>query len=241
MRKQAFNLIEILISMIVIIFAMFIIISFLPLANQQQSEALNQTHLANVAQDMVDYIKSQPQDALNTVAGVATPIEDQYNFINSINSSKLTSTLKRSVFGQELSTNGSTVIKGRSGSETEAFLIQSVNSINGIDVKEAEVEARIWRIPASLAFSNQRADSDGTPAVGSPTNGQTYALLEFNNITDQGRSISPGTAVDPQNVTSTLKARTTRIMIEFSWPLNKTYDERKKETIFFDQQVVTQN
>lgn len=232
MRKssQNFNLIEILISMIVIVFAMFVIISFLPLAQGQQAAASNQTHLANFAQNMMAYIKTEAQDSL---AGE----EAQYDLINSISSSKSLLETKRSSFDTSTPAqeNGSTKIYSHKTSSS-IFLIRSMSTVNAREVKEAEIEVRLWKSPSVFHYSQQEAFVASSPSVNNATNTQNYSSITLDNI-----YISSGNAVDPDSINEALRTRTTRIVLEFSWPLNSKYENRQKKTLFFDQQILTKN
>ena len=120
------------------------------------------------------------------------------------------------------------------------FLIRSVNTINGTDFKEAELEVRIWQKASTIHYTSSRADSGASPSLNSSENGQIYAELNLNYAETGGLpsnsnldNITPTHAIDPQNTSESLKNRTTRVLLEFSWPLNFDYDKRQKETLFF--------
>ena len=232
LQKQ-FNLIEILISMVVIIFAMFIIISFIPLAQNQQSQAINQTHLSNFAQDIVNYIKSEPQDALNEDSTI-TNKNAQYQLISSFPDSKATFDTRRGNFSPTATLeNGSTKIYPHS-TDDSVFLIQSITNINGVDVKEAEIEARIWKTPSSFHYSTVRALDGASPTANTPhQSDQNYGEVSFTNT-----HINSSNAVYAEDTDQAIQTRTTRIMIEFSWPINRDYDDREKDFIFFDHQLL---
>lgn len=230
LRKNSFNLIEILISMIVIIFAMFIIISFLPLANQQNSQAINQTHLANFAQNIISYIKSQPQDV------IYSNNNSQYSMIEGFPTSKSTFETNTSHFNTRNPVNENGVIKIYSHNSSDSiFLIRSESIVNNIDVKEAEIEARIFRREADFHYSTHLANSSASPSVNtSHTTGQNYASLTLS-----GNQIKPSESVLPYKTNYQISTESTRIMIEFSWPLNREYEKREKEFVFFDHQIIT--
>lgn len=207
-NSQKFNLIEILISMVVIIFAMFIMISFIPLAQNQTSKSINMNQAANFSEHFISFLKNtEIDDIISTfpLAGDFDKTQDtSRSDYPSFNDSE----------GSEWDDDGSTHLYPASSNAKGLFKIVSYSTINNVKVKEAEIEARVW-----LSDDIQLLSAYGTDIHNKSLSPKYFDNLDEykNSATDQSR---------PPKVV--------RINIEFSWPLNKPYSKRTKSFFFYE-------
>ena len=193
--------------MIVIIFAMFIIISFLPLAEKQHREAINQAQVGHFAEHFFTYLKNQ--DAADIISSFnAQSYSDVQNITsNASEYDSLPSTGLTTADGWV--NNGSTYLYANKNSKKGLFKILNYTTVNGTEVKDTEVELRVWRssnIPLKSSTTSSTVDStyfDNLDSYKSPADARKYPTI-------------------------------TRVHLEFSWPLNAAYDKRQKEYLFYD-------
>ena len=215
MIKLKFNLIEILISMIVIIFAMFIIMSFIPLASQQASEAQIRGQISNFSNSFLSYLQKQSTAQIKSafpivtdydtdIAGVTTT-RSEYDSIND-------STGVSASDGWQSQDNSYLHINTTS-SKKHFFKITQFSRIddgtsNGRIVKDTEVELRTWRTEPSLRnnINNITIDTDYFNSISSYRSSNDIDVIPF----------------------------VTRVHMEFSWPIKKPYSERQKVYLFYD-------
>lgn len=213
LRNQKFNLIEILISMIVIIFAMFIILSFIPLSEKQSREAQIMSQVSNFSDNFISYLKQQDSTDITNTFPLVT---DYATSIGNVNSNKTEyDTLTNSNLGVSANdgwlNSNNTYLHINKNSRDGFFKITKATLINNAYAKDSEVELRAWRT---------------SPTVRSSTDSSNSAVLSathFNSLSSYKSSTD-----------SDIIPFITRIHMEFSWPLNAPYADRTKVYSFYD-------
>lgn len=207
-KHQNFNLIEILISMVVIIFAMFIMVSFIPLAQNQTSKSVNMNQALNFSEHFISYIKSQEiDDVIETF-----PLAGEFNRTQDTNRSNYPS-FKSSTGLDEWDQDGATHLYSESSDAKGLFKLVSYSTINNQKVKEAELEARIWI-----------SDIKMRSAYGSSVHSASLSSDHFDGLKDYKNE-----ATDESQ-----SPKSARVNIEFSWPINMPYEKRTKAFFFYD-------
>ena len=204
-----FNLIEILISMVVIIFAMFIMISFIPLAQNQTSKTINMNQAANFSEHFISFLKNKEVDDIIDTFPLAADFDKTQDTSRANYSS-----FKDSTGLDEWDGNGSTQLYAASSNAKGLFKIVSYSTINNIKVKEAEIEARVWISDDIKLLS----------AYGNELHRTALAPDHFDNLEEYKNS-----ATDESK-----SPKIVRINVEFSWPINKPYAKRTKSFFFYD-------
>lgn len=219
-NKKSFNLIEILISMIVIIFAMFIILSFLPLAQKQSQAAHMSSQVSNFSENFLSYLKQQKStEIINTFPFVENSTSSNYETsissvtTNSFQYDKLSDNTGIDETEGWLTSNNSYLHPHKS--QDGFFKITKATTINNVLVKDTEIELRSWRTSPTV-----RSSSNDTPNT-------AIASDHFDNLSNYKSSND-----------SDIIPFTTRIHLEFSWPLNRSYSKREKFYTFYDIHIL---
>lgn len=209
-KKANFNLIEILISMIVIIFAMFILVSLFPLSMKESSEASQLNNIAGLTESVSSFIKRLPLDSSSDFALADLPTSKPTTETNRALYPKLSS----STFDSAEDIAFQTKLLEHNSSSAGLFLLSSydevVNGSTTTKTKIAEIEVRIWHSAVS-------ANSDFT--------GNSSWVSNPANFMDSSLKSSSA-------LTSLHYPTVTYVNVEFSWPLNKAYAERQKKFFF---------
>ena len=215
--NKNFNLIEVLISFVVIIFSLFILLSLFPLATKQTSVATNLNHIASFTQSLAAYIKQRPIDESGVIS-LNSFRNDSGSPKPEMDSKRDDYTkLKSSSFDDEDDIAFQTKIIPHD-TQKGLFLISAFDEFDhdndpktdGKKTKLSEVEVRIWHSPVEVSSTfNGNTNWTSNPAT-------------FNDKSLQSTSTS----------TDIKFPTVTRLNVEFSWPLNREYDEREKKFLF---------
>lgn len=195
--------------MIVIIFAMFIMISFIPLAQSQTSKSINMNQAANFSEHFISFLKNKEIDDIISTF----PLAADFNRTQDTSRANYAS-FKDSTGLSEWNGDGSTQLYAESSNAKGLFKIVSYSTINNIKVKEAEIEARVW-----LSDDIKLLSSYGTQLHSSALEADHFDdLIDYkNSSTDESKS-----------------PKTVRINIQFSWPINKPHAQRTSSFFFYD-------
>ena len=206
-RLQKFNLIEVIISFIVIIFSLFILVSFTTLSLQNSTESFNAGQVSNCSDNLTAFIKRLPVEATGSMSlsdfPTTKPMTDtRRSQYPSLSAATLDSS-NEIAFQTHILENTTT---------PGAYLVSTYDEINSIKTKRIEYEVRIWHSEVS-ADSNF---STNTSWVSNPASFKDTSLKSSASISNLNYS--------------TL----TKLNIEFSWPINRAYDDRSKKYFFIN-------
>ena len=217
MQKKNFNLIEVLISFVVIIFSLFILLSLFPLSTKQTSAATNLNHIASFTQSLAAYIKQRPISD-NDVISLTDFRNDTGTPKPEMDSKRDEYTkIKSSQYDDEEEIAFQTKIIPHK-SEKGLFLISAFDEVDhdndpntdGKKTKLSEVEVRIWHSPVEVSSTFEGNNN----WISNPASFNDKSLQSSSTSTD-------------------IKFPTiTRLNVEFSWPLNREYEEREKKFLF---------
>lgn len=210
MKKNNFNLIEILISFIVIMFALFILVSLFPLSMKETREATNLNHIAGLTESLSSFVKRLPLESNTDFSLSDFPTTKPTSDTSRIIYPKLTDDDFDSAEDIAFQTK---FLKHKS-STPGLYLLSAYDEIaNGsttTKTKLAEIEVRVWH----SAVSSSSDFSGNSTWISNPA--------EFKDNSLQSTSA----------LTSLHYPTVTRVNIEFSWPLNKPYADRQKKFFF---------
>lgn len=225
--SHRFNLIEILISMVVIIFAMFILMSFIPLAQKKAQSSINIAQISSFNDHLNYYLKHELTWS-ELISQHSTT-----KFDNSTNKSDYLK-LHTGALSTELYEVNQTAIHKNKNNNKGVYRIVSFSIINDKVITEAEVEARVWLLPSEAFFSTK-----GTTELQTDT--PLYLATQTDSSIDDASSSITAQKVNNQSGTlnfTDVTNRSLRIMIEYSWPINKTYSKRSTKTVFIDHMAL---
>ena len=206
MKRQNFNLIEILISFIVIMFALFILVSLFPLSIKESREASRLSHIAGLTESLSSFVKR-------------LSIESNTEFsLSDFPSTKPTANSTRGQYpkiSESSFENGEdiafqTKLLEQNSGTPGLYLLSAYDDINGTRTKIAELEVRIWH--SSVSSSSNFTGNNNW--ISNPAEFKDSSLKSSSALTNLHYPT------------------VTRVNIEFSWPLNKTYSERQKKFFF---------
>ena len=221
--RNYFNLIEILISFIVIVFSLFVLLSLFPLSIKQTDEASKLNYVAGLTESLSAYIKTLPLDEAGELSLSDFPAPS--SALADAKPKADTSKLIYPEFTDESAYNAAdevafqtVILNPKNASARGYFLLSSYEIIDGVRVKLSEVEARIWH--SNVAASNSATAPAGTNLV---------ANASFSD-----------NALEPSSLDGLKFPLVSRVNVEFSWPLNKAYDDRQKKYFFLTLNRLTE-
>lgn len=214
-KKKQFNLIEVLISFVVIMFAMFVLVSFFSISNSNSRDSLNSTTISSDVNNLLSLVKTLPLESddsseitLSSFAGSQPTSETKrsdYPSISSASYNNSTGAISFSSANHTALAFNTEIIEHPS--VDGAYLIlhyEYISETNSL-VKLSEYEVRIWH-------SSFQANSN--------KNNSTSLSFKDNSLKSSATQSS-----DINYITSSV------VNMEISWPINKSIDKRSKKNL----------